>query len=228
MAENEERLLQPLTINYELFRKRFVAKKKKSWARPMLWIDAHEPSTVNRDDSEGVALTNIFEAARHEFRYNPLFTRDERLKETRLAADYAMARAMNIVKFLAFILVMSDEHSRRLLVLSGWRGSNVVENASDFHIHNRASLYDERTIKRYVAGLRKPCPGRPFNHSSCDKFVTADHGICWHCLQLYGQTRQEWPKWLLALVQDDDREMRSRAIEALYHGEFIEEQTIAA
>lgn len=228
MVKSEERLLEPLTINYELFRKRFVAKKKKSWAHPMVWIDAFEPSTVNRDHSEGVALTNVFESARHEFRYNPLFTRDERLKETRLAADYAMARAMNIVKFLAFILVMSDEHSRRLLVLSGWRGSNVVENVPNLHIHSRGGIQNEKDIKRYVAGLRKPCPGRPFNHSSCDKFVTADHGICWHCLQLYGQTRQEWPKWLLALVQDDDREMRSRAIEALYHGEFVEEQTIAA
>lgn len=217
-----------LTIDIAAFRKRFVSKKKKSWARPMIWMDADEPSTINRDKSEGAAIVNVLEQARYKFRYDPTFTREERLQETRIAADYAYARGMGIIRFLMFILVMSDEHSRRLLILSGWRGIDVAKNGSEFHSISRADNYDERTIKRYVAGIKKPCPGRPYNRSSCDMFVTANHGICWHCLQLYGQSREQWPKWLVSLVQDDDREYRLRAIEALYHRELVEDMPIAA
>lgn len=212
-----------LTIDIAAFRKRFVTKKAKSWARPMIWMDANEPSTINRDKSEGEAMVNVLKQARRQFRYDPTFTREERLQETRIAADYAMARGMGIVRFLMFILLMSDEHSRRLLILSGWKGVNVALEGHEFHVIGRADNYDERAIKRYVAGARKACPGRPFNKSTCDKFVTANHGICWHCLQLYGASRSDWPNWLLSLVRDDDKEMRQRAIEALYFREYQED-----
>lgn len=227
MSETEGQLLQPLTIDYAAFRKRFVTKKRKSWARPMIWIDADEPSTINRDATEGVAMVNILEQARHKFRYDPTFTRDERLEETRLAHDYALAHGVGVIRFLMFILMMSDEHCRRMLIMAG-RNSNVANSGSNFHSINRASMYDERTIKRYVAGLKKPCPGRPYNRNTCDHFVTANHGICWHCLQLYGASRTEWPNWLVALVQDDDREYRLRAIEALYYREVNDDMAVAA
>lgn len=221
-------VIQPLTLDITSFKKRFKAKKRVAWAHPMIWMDAYEPSTINRDLSEGEAVVNILAQSRRQFRYNPLFTREERLQETRIAADYAYARGMNIVKFLVFILMMSDEHCRRLLLLSGYKVANVVENGSEFHINSRAKLYDERAIKRYVAGFRKPCPGRPFNRSTCDGFTNANHGVCWHCSQLYGASRQEWPNWLIALVQDDDREYRRRAIEAIYHRELVEDMPNAA
>jgi len=228
MAEIEERLLQPLTIDYAQFRKRFVAKKKASWARPMIWMDAEEPSTVNRSLSEGDAIVNVLEQARHTFRYrSDLFTREERLQETRIAHDYALAHGLGIIRFLMFILLMSDEHCRRMLIMAG-RAGNVAKVTPEFHSISRAQSHNEKDIKRYVAGLKKPCPGRPFNKASCDRFVTANHGICWHCLQMYGMTRNEWPNWLVALVQDDDREYRLRAIEALYHREINEETAIAA
>lgn len=228
MSKQIGEVIEPLSLNISAFKKRFARKKKVAWARPMIWLDATEPSTVNRDLSEGEALANVFDQARVQFRYNPLFTRDERLQETRIAADYAYARGLNIVRFLMMVLLMSDEHCRRLLILSGYRVADVANSGSEFHSIDRAKLYDERAIKRYVAGLRKPCPGRPFNRSSCDGFVTANHGVCWHCLQMYGQTRDLWPNWLLALVQDDDREYRRRAIEAIYHRELVEDAPIAA
>ncbi len=218
---------EQLTIDYAAFRRRFVTKKKKSWARPMIWVDADEPSTINRDHSEGIAFVNILEQARHQFRYDPTFTREERLEETRLAHDYAIAHGIGIIKFLMFILLMSDEHCRRLLIMAG-RNGNVARFDYEFHSIDRASTHDERDIKRYVAGIRKPCPGRPYNKNTCDGFVTANHGICWHCVQLYGASRTDWPNWLIALVRDDDKEYRLRAIEALYHREVDEDMAIAA
>lgn len=212
-----------LTIDIAAFKKRFRSKKAKSWARPMIWMDAAEPSTIDRTRSEDIAIVNVLEQARHKFRFDPAFTRDERLAETRTAADYAYARGLSIIGFLMFILVMSDVHSRRLLILSGWKGVNVAHNDHIFHNSIKRQVYDEGAIKRVISGLRKPCPGRPFNRSTCDGFVSAKHGICWHCLQMYGQTRDLWPNWLLTLVRDDDKEYRLRAIEALYHREFHEE-----
>lgn len=218
----------PLTIDYASFRKRFVSKKKKSWARPMIWMDASEPSTIDRSGSEDIAIVNVLEQARKQFRYDPSFTREERLEETWIAADYAYSRGLGIVRFLMYILLMSDEHSRRLLILSGWKGQYVAKSASQLPNNIRVKHYNEQDIKRYRAGLRKPCPGRPYNKQTCDKFVSASHDICWHCLQMYGTTRQEWPNWLVALAQDDDREYRLRAIEALYHREFVEDMPIAS
>ncbi len=223
----EEKLIESLTIDYASFRRRFVTKKKKSWARPMIWMDADYPSTINRYHSEDIAIVNILEQARHKFRYDPTFTREERLQETRIAHDYALAHGLAVIRFLMFILVMSDEHCRRLLIMAG-RNGNVAKNEVNLHITDRASLYDERAIKRYMVGLKKVCPGKPHNKSTCDGTVTANHGICWHCLQMYGQTRDTWPNWLIALVQDDDREMRRQAIEAIYHQELYEETALAA
>lgn len=228
MGKKIGEVIEPLTLDVGAFKKRFAQKKKLAWAHPMIWIEAADPSTINRDHSEGEAVVNVFEQARRQFRYNPLFTRDERLMETRLAADYATRYGLGVIRILMVVLMMSDEHCRRLLLLSGWKGNDVAKNTSEFHSNSRADLYDERAIKRYTAGLRKPCPGRPYNRSSCDGFVTANRGVCWHCVQLYGQSRQEWPNWLIALVQDDDREYRLRAIEALYHREINDDVAIAA
>lgn len=214
-----------LTIDYAAFRKRYRRLKRNWWARPMIWMDHDEPGTVNRDLSEGLACTNILQQARYRFRRDPSIRLEDRLDETRIARDYALAHGVGVVRFLMYILMMSDRHCRRMLVLTG-TPLDAVKIDHQFHSMSKVSKYDERALKRYVAGLKKPCPGRSFNRKDCDQFVTADHGICWHCLQRYGATRAEWPSWLVMLVRDDDKEYRRRAKEALYFQEVHEGLTL--
>lgn len=216
-----DKLLQPLKLDYPGFKRTFLKKKRMQWARPSIWYDADTPDTIARE-TEDAAIVNILHDSRPQFKYRTdIFTSADRLHETRLAADYAIEHNRNVINFLMWILILSNEHCRRMLVLSGWRKANVEENDPHITIHNRAVNIDPKRIARVMTGMKKPCPGKHHNQATCERVTTSNHDLCWSCHQVW-PTRETMPDWMVAVVRDDWREFRKRAIESLYHLEYIE------
>lgn len=218
--------MQALQLDIAQFKKAFAKKKRMQWARPSIWYDADTPDTITRE-AEDSAVANVLDDSRRQFKHRTdIFTPQDRMHETRLAADYAFHRSMNIIRFLMWVLILSDEHSRRMLMLSGWRRADVAKIEPEFALISRAVKQNERQVQRIMATTLKPCPGKPEN-KYCDGHTRASNDLCWHC-RLKWKTRAEYPLWLLTLVQDDDKEYRRQAQEALYHIEYVENDEAAA
>jgi hypothetical protein len=214
------RVLTPLLINEAKFKKRFRQRKSKYWARPSVCLIADEPGTIDRNDTEGVAIVNVFEQARNIFRYHPqLFTTDDRLEEVRTLADYAYSGGKPIVRLLMYALLYSDDNCRRLLILSGWNKESD-KNEDLGTIYNVGKARQNRTaIHGVLRRMDKKCPGHGAN-PDCEGKIPAHRDLCFSCHELYGKTREEYPEWLRFMVRDDYAEHRKQAIEQLYHIEY--------
>lgn len=197
------------------------------WARPSIWYDADTPDTITRE-AEDAAVVNVLDDSRRQFKHRTdIFTPADRMHETRLAADYAIRNSVSVIRFLMWVLILSESHTRRMLVLSGWHKGNGGEIEPELVIHSRDKRFDERLILRSMSGMKKPCPGKHHNQINCEHVTTANHDLCWSCHQRWN-TRDEMPEWMQAVVRDDRKEYRRRAIEALYHMEYSEEIDLAA
>lgn len=215
-------VLTPVQLDLKKFKATFTKKKRMQWARPSIWYDADTPDTIDRQHTEDNAIKNVLDDSRRQFKHRTdIFTTADRMQETRLAADYAFQHSMNIIAFLAWVLILSNEHCRRMLVLSKWSRGDVAKIDSEITIHNRATNIDPKRIARVMAGMKKPCPGKHHNQSTCERVTTADHDLCWSCHQVW-KTRETMPDWMRAVVRDDYREMRRRAMESLYHVQYVE------
>lgn len=210
----------PTSFDYTGFRRTFLLKKRYAWARPSIWLDSSYPATVDRSGSEDPAILLVLEAARQTFKLrSDVFTPADRLEEARRLADYAADRGVTVTRLVAAMLLISNEHARRLLIQSGWKRCDVEENDQEFIIQSRAK-FDERRIRHTMMGIRKPCPGAS-NNPRCEKTTTSNHDLCWPCHEIW-HSREEMPDWMLHVVRDDQREYRRQAIEALYHLELRE------
>lgn len=216
-----------MKLDYPSFKRTFLKKKRMQWARPSIWYGSDTPDTITRE-TEDIALTNILHDSRSQFKHRTdIFTPADRMSETRLAADYAFFNSLNIIRFLMWILILSDEHARRMLILSGWHKADVAKNEGQLVILSRDRRFDERLILRSMMGMKKSCPGKHHNQANCEHVTTANHDLCWSCHQRWN-TRDEMPEWMQVVVRDDRKEYRRRAIEALYHMEYTEEIDEAA
>lgn len=216
-----EKTLKPMKLDYVSFKRAFIKKKRMQWARPSIWYDADTPDTITRE-TEDLATLNVLDDSRRQFKHRTdIFTPHDRMHETRLAADYAFLHSMNIIRFLMWVLILSDEHSRRMLLLSGWRKADVAKNDPHITVYNRAVNIDPKQIARVMTGMKKPCPGKHHNQATCERVTTSNHDLCWSCHQVW-PTRETMPDWMVAVVRDDWREFRKRAIESLYHVQYVE------
>lgn len=220
-----EKLLQPLKLDYASFRKTFVKKKKMQWARPSIWYDADLADTVDRSEGEGDAIKNVLDDSRRIFKHRTdIFTPEDRMQETRLAADYAYEKygeMASVIHFLKWVLLLSETHSRKMLMLSGWRKLDSWKTAPQLVIHSRDKRFDERLILRVMMGIKKQCPGKHHNTVNCEHVTSANHDLCWTCHQIW-QTRDDMPDWMQSVVRNDRKEYRRQAIEAIYHEEYME------
>lgn len=220
----EQKVLQPMSLDYTSFRKTFVKKKRMQWARPSIWYDADVADTINRE-TEDDAIANVLDDSRRQFKHRTdVFTPADRMGETRIAADYQWQKTYelaSVIRFLMWVLILSDSHTRKMLMLSGWHKVDSEKNAPNITILSRVKTIDPRLIGRVMAGMKKPCPGKHHNQATCERVTTSNHDLCWSCHQVW-PTREAFPDWMLAVVRDDYREFRRQAIEAVYHQEYVE------
>lgn len=219
------KVIEPLKLDVKKFKQRFKERARYRWAKPSVWLISHEPTALYRE-LEVLVILSLFEQSKNIFKWrHDLWSDADRLEEVRTLADFATEQGVSIIGLLMRTMLYSDEHCRRLLILSGWK-ADVAKNPLTMVLDNRDGerFFNRKKVDRSLSVTMRPCPGKLVNKSTCAGVVAANHDLCWHCHQIYGFTREEYPKWMLFMVQDDRREYYARAKEAIYFEELPDEK----
>lgn len=148
-----------------------------------------------------------------------------------MLADEALELGVTVSAYISEQLDISPQASRRLLHRAEARQMIISyqEIAKMFPFDSSIPIYSEgqqkieldaSETKRLKAGLRVPCPAKPYNFDDCAGTASAKYGLCYSCANIFGKTQAERPEWLQFLIQDNDNQLYQDAKDQQFDSKY--------